>query len=669
MIDNIKSFFREKFSPLKKWRFLPGILNKNERVVFLVAFSVFAVSLIAFPLSIYFSKTEKIPTFGGIYSEGMIGYPRFINPIYSSTSDIDRDITSLLFSGLMKYDFSEGFIPNMIEEIDDNGTFLKIKIREDLRWSDGEKITATDIVFTVRVIQDPEYRSPLRPDWIGIKVEEISEFEVGFTLERPSVAFLNKLSLKIIPRHIWKDVPVQNFPLSRYNLDPVGSGPYRMKESREDSEGNIKELVMEPNPYYHGQSPYIEEISFFFFENKEDILSAAQRGDIRGLSAISPKNYRDIINRTGFKGYRFQMPRYFGLFFNLESEKVTNKNLRIALNLAVDKNAVIDSVLAGRGQRIDSPVLSAIYGLNIESFSEFDPEKSKEILDNLGLIEGEDGFRFKTIRERTLLDFQSDLRAGSQGEGVRNLQRCLIFISEEDPDIFPNGSITGFYSQETREAVTRLQEKYREEILDPSGFSQGTGMVAESTRAKLNELCAEIPGETVEIKLVITTIDQTLMIETAEMIRSQWEAVGIRTEIEIYDRISLERDVIKPRDYDILLFGKAFEAIPDLFPFWHSSQKSEFGLNLTMYDNEEADSILEELREERNTDQRILMMEELQNIITGETPAIFLYNPDYLYFISPRVSGISPGRIINPSDRFSGIESWYIKTKRAIKRK
>ncbi len=665
MSDHIKSIFRDKIPPFKKWRLLPRVLNNKERVIFFTALVVFFVSLILCSTSFYLSKTERIPAYGGSYSEGMVGYPRFLNPIYSSTSDVDRDMTTLLFSGLLSYDFTRGFIPNLMEDITEDGGVFKIRLKDNLKWSDGEKITARDVIFTVKAIQDPEYRSPLRPDWIGVKIKEISELEVEFQLEQPSMAFINKLSLKLIPSHIWEEIPPQNFPLSRYNLDPVGSGPYRVKETVEDRSGNITSFILERNPYYHGKKPYIEEIKLDFFENEKELMIAAKRGDIDGFSAITPKDYREVISMTGFQAYRFQMPRYFAIFFNLDNEDI-NRDMRFALDLAVKKNIVIENALAGRGQKVYSPVLPQIYKLDIEEINEFNPEKAEDILESMGLKLRNNGFRSKVIREAFSFSFEEDLSSSSQGEEVRALQNCLIFLTEEDPDIFPDGKVTGFYGQDTREAVNRFQEKYREEILDPGGFKRGTGMVAESTRAKLNEICTEIPEEVIEPIITITTVDQPLMIQTAEEVKNQWEAIGVRTDIAIYDRTSLERDVIKPRNYDMLLFGKAFEAIPDLFPFWHSSQKSEFGLNLSMYENEGADSLIEQLRTETNKEERSLILKEINNLIIEDVPAIFLYNPDYLYFISSRISGVSPGRIINPSNRFLNIENWYIKTKKSI---
>lgn len=659
MDGNRKSRIIDKISKLRS---LPRVLNGKEKIVFIASCALFIVSSIVLLTSLYLSRTDQVPTFGGSYTEGMVGYPRFLNPIYSPMSDVDRDTTFLLFSSLIDYDFSKGSTSNLVDEILEDGETFRLRLKDDLKWSDGERITSDDLIFTIKTIQDPEYRSPLRPDWVGVDVEKLSDLEVIFKLEQRSAVFENKLSLKIIPSHIWKDISPQNFPFSGYNIVPIGSGPYRVKDVIEDQKGNVSSLLLEPNPFYHGKKPYIEDFSIIFYEDESQVLTAAGNGIIDGFAKITPKDYQEVFSKTNFKIYRYRLPRYFALFFNLEREAI-NKEIREALEMAIDKDVLVESVLAGRGERVDSAILPKIYGFNSDRVSEYNPSRANEILNSNGLNLNGD-LRSTVVRDKETLSFEKDLNTGDQGDKVRDLQKCLIYLSESDSEIFPDGGVTGFYGQDTRDAVIRFQEKYREEILDPNGFKQGTGMVSKSTRAKLNEVCSEIPEIRVEPVLRITTIDQSLMSQTADLIKTFWENIGIKTEIETYDRVSLERDVIKPRDYDILLFGKAFEAIPDLFPFWHSSQKSEFGLNLTMYQNDEVDKLTEESR--ISFDESLL--ERIDELIVDDLPAIFLYNPDYLYFISPRISGINSGRIINPSNRFLGVENWYVKTKRLIRK-
>jgi ABC-type transport system substrate-binding protein len=117
----------------------------------------------------------------------------------------------------------------------------------------------------------------------------------------------------------------------------------------------------------------------------------------------------------------------------------------------------------------------------------------------------------------------------------------------------------------------------------------------------------------------------------------------------------------------MILFGNAYDAIIDPFSFWHSSQVTEFGLNLAMYQNKDTDTLLEMLRIENEDDQKLVLLEKIQETILEKYPAIFLCSVDYLYFAFDGVGGIEPTTIINPSHRFSKIENWYTETKRIIK--
>jgi len=662
--DRIKGFWPKSLPSWSQSRFFVRVLNKEERALFYALVLIFFVSLVGFSYCFYINNTEVVPTYGGLYTEGIVGYPNFINPIYSAVNDADRDVVELLFSSLIDYDFEDGFVFNLAEEIIEEKNSYTLKLRDNLRWSDGEKITASDVVFTIKVIQDPDYRSPLRPDWMGIDVEELSELEVLFELDQASPMFVNKLALKIIPKHIWQDVTPQNFLLSSYNIDPVVSGPYQIGE-RIMSDGNIDSLILKPNSNYHGKTPYISNFRINFFSSKEELVSAAKKGEINAFSVINPSNYQQITSDTRFKGYRFEFPRYFALFFN--NQVIDDIEIRKALSLAIDKKKIVEDVLAGQGKVVSSPIIPEIYNFDFKVEPDFNLQEAEDILESSGFVLGEDGFRNVVVREEKELSFTKDLKVGSQGEAVRDLQRCLIYLSENDEEIFPNGTVSGFYGQETRDAVIRFQEKYYEDILAPSGFSSGTGMVAKSTRAKLDELCQEIPLEIEEFAFTITTVDQPLMIKMANSIKSQWEEIGVKSEIVTYDQNSLERDIIKPRKYEMILFGNAYDAIIDPFSFWHSSQVTEFGLNLAMYQNKDTDTLLEMLRIENEDDQKLVLLEKIQETILEKYPAIFLCSVDYLYFAFDGVGGIEPTTIINPSHRFSKIENWYTETKRIIK--
>ena len=661
--DKFKAFLPEKWPSLYQCRKISVVLNEKEKAILQIATTVFITSVVVLSFLFYTQKTEIVPTFGGKYTEGVIGSPQFINPMYSTLNDADRDISSILFSGLIKYNSSGKPVLNLAQDIKSHGRIYEVTLKEDLYWSDGKPITADDIVFTVKAIQNQKTRSPLRPSWVGIQVEKISDLRVIFKLEQASPLFINRLSLQIIPSHIWEDTSFENFAFSHHNFNPVSSGPYKIKEIYQGSNGNIKKIDLEPNPYYHGKKPYIEEVSFVFYNNLEDLINASKRNEIDGFSNVSPKDYDKIIKETGFNEYSFQISRYFGLFFNHEKrELLEDQEFRKALNYGINKEEIIKKVLSKRGYQVNSPVLPEIYGFDFNNNHEFNPERSNEILDNLGFKRSNDGFREKLIRESETFEFKSDLRIGSQGDEVRYLQRCLLeggFFDSDDED-----NITGFFESETRDAVNAFQEEYRDEILAPSGFSRGTGMVSENTRKKLNELCQDIPRIIEEVSFVITTVNQPLMEETAEEIKRQWEELGVKVDIKLLSISELENDIIKPRDYEMLLFGKALDPSPDFFHFWHSSQKTEYGFNLSMYENDSVDVLLNELRREEDKKIREEKIREINSNIVNDIPAIFLFNPDFIFYASDKIRGIQERVIFNPSQRFNDIENWYIKTRR-----
>jgi len=237
---------------------------------------------------------------------------------------------------------------------------------------------------------------------------------------------------------------------------------------------------------------------------------------------------------------------------------------------------------------------------------------------------------------------------------VQELQKCL------------QGEVTGSFGEKTKQLVIDFQEKYAEDILKPAGLEKGNGVVGPSTRKKLNEICFGNPEETIELRFSLVTVDQEELIKTAQILKEQWQKIGIEAQIQSYPLFELEQDYIKPRAYDALLFGEVLGATPDPFPFWHSSQAADPGLNLSLYQNKNADALLEENRKSSQEQEKRQKLQEFQNIIAQDIPAIFLYSPDYYFYTSPNVKGVTSKKLVDPSKRFIDIEEWYIKTKRVF---
>ncbi len=647
-----------------QWKQLFKVLNKKEKTTFSV-FLILAIICFSFlTINFYIQQTKVQPALGGNYSEGLVGQPRFLNPIYAQTNDVDRDLVELIFSGLMKHTPNGGLIPQLAKEykVLEDGKVYEFTLKDNLVWHDKEPLTVDDVIFTIETIQSSDFKSPLRISWSGIEVDKISDTILRFKLQKPSSTFLEHCTLKIIPEHIWKYISPENFPLSTYNLKPIGSGPYKLENLEQDSTGKINFLNLVRNSLYFEEGPYIPKITFYFFNNQEDLLKAYLNGKIKGFALSSPENLPKF--NLGLKMYSFSLPRYFALFLNPENSKSLSEDIiKKALNYGIDKQAIIQELLLGYGKIVDSPVIPQIYKLKqpLEIY-EFNQEKAKQILDEAGFKENEDGYRSKYTKKSTSFQFKRNLQLKSSGNEVTELQKCLA----QFPDVYPEGDVTAYFGSLTKAAVIRFQEKYADEVLSPYGLTTGTGQVKTSTRAKLNELC-NTKEETLELKFSLATVDQPLLIQTASLLKSQLKELGIAINIETFDISTLEREIIKKREYEMLLFGEVLGSIPDPFPFWHSSQKKDPGLNLSLYENKKADKLLEEIRESFDKEITKEKLEQFQNILIQDSPAVFLYNPDYLYLVSSEIKGITGKMITDPSKRLSNMENWYIKTKRVLK--
>ena len=664
----------KKFPSFSQWKQVFKVLKKGEKIR-LLAFSVIALASLYFlTTNFYASNTVIAPALGGEYTEGIVGQPRFINPIYGETNDVDRTLIELVFSGLMSYD-SEGKITTHLAkdyEISEDGKTYEFWLAPDAYWHDGKRLTADDIIFTIKTIQTPDYKSPLRANWIDVEVQKTSESSVKFILKTPYNSFLENATVKIIPKHIWENILPENFALSFYNLQPIGSGPFKFKSIDQNATGFVKRLELDSNRKYYKPASFISKVSFTFFEKKEDLVKSTNRQEIDGFTLASLENNQAEAqkavkpgwgNSNAFDTYSFSMPRYFAVFFNNQKTSLfADKNIRKALSYAVDKNKIVENIYSkteSSALPVDSPILPEFFdyapGQNIYNF---DAVKAKELLDKTEFKENTDGIRQKNTTKKPAFQFKSYLKVGSKGSEVVELQACLAKLDENFKNIIAS-EVNGTYGKLTEEAVTEFQKKYLPDL-------KPTGETGQSTRAKLNQLCAPASESSQIMQFTLVSINQPQLLWVANELKQYWESVGAVVQIQAVSAFDI-KTIIKERKYDALLYGEALGSLPDLYPFWHSSQKLDPGLNLSSYENKDADQLLKDAREALDETVKKQKLEKLQDVIVADAPALFLYNPDYIYWVSKEVQGIDTQKIIDPAKRFSNATQWFIKTKRTWK--
>lgn len=662
-----------KFPSFSQWKQIFKVLTKKERIL-LSVFSLLALSSLIFLVTyFYLSNTQVVPAFGGSYFEGVVGQPRLINPIYGETNDIDRTLVDLMFSGLMTYDSHSQLIEDLAESyhVSDDGKVYDFTLKDNIVWHDGKPVTADDIIFTIKTIQNSDYKSPLRANWIDVDVEKISNQSVRFILRTPYSSFLENLTFKIIPRHIWENIAPENFTLSPYNLQPVGSGLYKFSDITQTS-GFIKSIDLESNRKYYRQVSNIKNISLQFFENKESLIKAINEKKVDGFAltaleddiVLAQKEIKQgwLASRE-FSVYTFYMPRYFAVFFNNQKSSIfTDGNIRKAITYATNKEELVETVnneTKNNSTAVNSPILPDFFGYQQPgNVYEFNIDKANELLDKTGFKDNGSGQREKPLDKKQSFQFSSYLKVGSSGSEVTQLQSCLIRLDDSFKFLLQDEA-SGKYGKNTENAVTEFQKKYLSD-LDPTGE---TGV---STRKKLNDLCLPKAPTVQPLKFTLTTINQSQLIRVAEILKSYWQKVGVSVDINAVSLTELKA-IIKTRSYEALLYGEALGSEPDLYPFWHSSQKVDPGLNLSSYENKEVDKLLKEARETLDKEVKAQRYEKLQSMIINDAPTLFLYNPDYIYWVSEEIKGIDTEKIIDPAKRFSNITNWYIKTKRIWK--
>ena len=543
--------------------------SPTEKVIFGILTLIALVSSLMLAYGVNRLFLVSIPSRGGTLSEGIVGLPRSINPVLAFT-DVDLDLSSLMYSGLMKYQGGK-LVPDLAQKynISDDGLVYTFTLRDNLRFHDGVPLTTDDVDFTVQKVQDSTIKSPRRADWANITSKKISATEIQFILKQPYAPFLSNTTLGILPKHIWNNINPDQFIFSQYNIEPIGSGPYQLKKIERDGGGLPIDYILTSFSRYNGGEPYISQLNVFFYPNEKSTIDAYNKGTIEAMARISANEAVRIASTTDTaQVFHTALPRIFGIFFNQNQAPLfLQKEVRQALNVATDKDAIIKKVLSGYGIAGTGPIPPE-HDTAKNSVSDDNLQKAQTILNNGGWV------------------------------------------------INANG----------------VMEKR-----DKKGVAQ-------------------------TLEFSIATADSPDLKLAAELVKAQWEKLGARVTIKVFEYGDLYQNIIATRKYDALLFGESIGKDLDLYAFWHSSQRNAPGLNVAMYVNSKVDKILEDARGTTDTGIKAGLYEQFDKIIADDVPAVFLYSPEFIYIIPKTVQGLNFEYITAPSDRFYGMNTWYITT-------
>ncbi|MDD5802737.1 MAG: ABC transporter substrate-binding protein [Clostridia bacterium] len=334
-----------------------------------------------------------------VYGSG--DYTR-INP----AMDEHGEINILIFNGLTAHDGENQVVPGLAKSWDyDEETYTyTFHLAEDVKWHDGEPFTAEDVKFTIEAIMNPENGSENAPNYEEVEeITVVDEHTVSFKLDAPNVAFLDYMTMAVLPKHLLEGEDMQT---SDFFCNPVGTGPYKLESW---DEGQAITLVK--NEDYFKGAPNIDTVVFKIVPDDNAKALQLKSGEL-DLALLTPKDAASFAGEEAYTCYDMKTSDYRGILFNFWNEYwQKNRDLIPAVCYGIDRQAIIDAVLLGQGMTAYGPLQRNIYNNEEVEHYDYDPQKAKAVLEEAGCEMGDDGFYY---RDGEKVGFVISVGAGDQ---------------------------------------------------------------------------------------------------------------------------------------------------------------------------------------------------------------------------------------------------------------
>lgn len=353
------------------------------------------------------------------YTEGVVGQPRSFLPHQTETKT-DQAVSRLIYRSLFEYDIYGSLVPDLAEtwSISEDGLVYTIKLKDNQYWSDGEKITADDLIYTSYKVQNLS----------GVGTDKVDELTVRYYLPNKYSPFLSLLTVGVMKN----GTEEESDPLM-----PISSGSFRVVRI-ERSGPTIRQVVLA----YQEREVDIKKLNFRFYANEEEVLTAAKLGEIDGFVSVSD------YELDNFKKYNFPLQGvYYSLFFNLRDEKFQDLELRQALRDVIP----VEQLIFDKGITVQGPISRSQYtdrSLNFDHYDEdFEADYSDltmritvpDIKSHKKLVEDiADLWEIKLGMEARVEVFDPDVIVD---QVIKNREFEILFYGQEvgrDPDRYVN---------------------------------------------------------------------------------------------------------------------------------------------------------------------------------------------------------------------------------------
>ena len=528
---------------------------------------VLAVILFAVVQSMWYRNSYETEVFasGGTYVEGTLGTINSMNPLYATTS-AEKTLAKLLFANILSPDTSGNLGNDLAAELstEEDGKVWQVRLKQNLKWSDGEPVTADDVIFTVDLLKDPSAKTTIGADFSKVEVEKIDELTIRFTLPVVYAAFPESLDFPIVPKHLLGDVDAALVYENSFSKNPVGTGPFKLNALQTSSTGQTAYLSR--NDYFWRGKTKLDSFTLKTYSTEEELAEALLKGEVVGtadLDNLLTGEANELLN--GETIYEREVPLNGGIFAFLNTstsildDVVVRQAIRLGVNMEVVRAGLVDD------WSLDYPILERQMELEYPDLAKYNLEEAMAMLSEAGWSKGEDGVLVN-------------------GEGER--ARLVISVAQ-------NGDLP----------------------------------------------------------------------ELARRFADQLNALGFEAIVEEFVSEEASQDfftaVVRPRNYDILVYETDLGIDPDLFAYYASSQATETGMNLSNYQNKLASDALLSARTTLDEELRKAKYESFLNYWVRDVPAIAIGQSTLKYYYNKSVQTFSENNNLTEAlDRFSDVEYW-----------
>ncbi|MEO8613454.1 MAG: ABC transporter substrate-binding protein, partial [Chloroflexota bacterium] len=338
------------------------------------------------------TDNQPIPT----YREALAGSIQRLNPLFTDLNPVDRDITSLIFEGLTRTNQYGEPEPDLAKSwvISSDGLEYIVQLRDDVLWQDGLPFTATDVVYTLSLLQSPDFPgdAELGAFWRTVEIQLLNDHLIRFRLTQPLGSFLDSLRIGILPEHALRGTTAAQIASHPFNLSPIGTGPYQLEALRSASGNSVQIVDLRVAPVYRarpeGQSGFaVERMSFHLYSTFDDALTAFKGGEVDALAGRNRAERSSLLSVGSVTIHTALEPTLGTLIFNWQKDSTRffrEQRVRIALQTGLDRGSIIERYLVNQVVRADSPLFPGSWAYESDlPWPSPNADSARQILDNV----------------------------------------------------------------------------------------------------------------------------------------------------------------------------------------------------------------------------------------------------------------------------------------------